>query len=105
MSLRHVAVGTMGACARHAPHALVASLQRAPGMIWFFKRNDDEVRLETRYDGASAEYLLIQQPRDGRPDIERFKDIVAFRVRLLELDTQFASALWRRRGPVFLRRR
>jgi hypothetical protein len=72
-------------------------------MVWFFERGDDEVRVEARYDRIAAEYLVVQDPGDGTQHVERFADAASFRAGLLNLEQQFPTGEWTRRGPVFLR--
>ena len=35
-------------------------------MLWFFERDQHRVRLETRYDNATAEYVAVATYPDGR---------------------------------------
>ena len=68
-------------------------------MLWFFEREHDSVRLETRYDNDAAEYVAVVTYPDGREETERFPEADLFRrwleawQRTLELDH------WSRRGP------
>jgi hypothetical protein len=72
-------------------------------MIWMFEREPDEtLRLETRYDNDTAEFVRIMHQPSGVPQVERFKDTVTFRERLEVLETQLAADDWRQKGPVFL---
>lgn len=72
-------------------------------MVWFFERNDESLRLETSYDKATQEYLLVVVQPDGSPQIERFSDAISFRTRLEALEKQLATDRWRPRGPTVLR--
>lgn len=72
-------------------------------MVWLFERDEHAVRIETRYDEAAAEYLLIQEQKDGAQQVERFPDSDVFRARLQELEDQFVSGEWTRTGPFLLR--
>lgn len=71
-------------------------------MIWLFERNGESLRLETKYENDTAEFVLIVQARQGRPQIERFNDAVSFRERLEVLETQLLAAQWRQQGPMSL---
>ena len=73
-------------------------------MIWIFKREHESLRLETRYDKETKEYvLIIHSPDDGQL-IERFNDGTTFESRLDTLDKQLSSENWRYVGaPVLLR--
>ena len=52
-------------------------------MVWLFERDSEFLRLETRYENGTADYVLIIHEPDGSQQIERFKDTVTFRRRLL----------------------
>lgn len=54
-------------------------------MIWFFSRDTDELRVETRYDNGAANYLLVVNWPDGRRQTERFSTESDFRDRVVEL--------------------
>ena len=68
-------------------------------MVWLFERDKDAVRVETRYDKATAAWLLILHRRNGS-QIERFENEVTFRV---PLEQQFDAERWQRTGPFLLR--
>jgi hypothetical protein len=55
-------------------------------MVWFYKRSDGDLRIETRFDSSTEEYVLeVAWP--GRPVMtERFTDTVAFETRVLALE-------------------
>jgi hypothetical protein len=73
-------------------------------MIWFFERGNKSLRVETRDDKATAEYVLVVPRPDGGQQIERFKETVAFRKRLEALETQLAAEHWTAVAPpVFLK--
>jgi hypothetical protein len=63
-------------------------------MIWFFKRGQDVVRLETRMEPVTAEYVLTIIWADNRETIERYQTVDAFTKRLLILETQLANERW-----------
>ena len=72
-------------------------------MIWMFEREPDEtLRLETRYDNDTAEFVLIMHRPSGGQQVERFRDMVTFRERLEVVETQLAADRWSQQGPVFL---
>jgi hypothetical protein len=67
-------------------------------MIWRFERGDEVVRVETRVDNASAEYV-VEIAWAGRPaETERFQDNAAFRTRILQLESQLAGEHWTQVG-------
>lgn len=68
-------------------------------MLWFFDRNDQHLRLETRYDNATSEYVLIVRWADGHEDTERFTDREAYRQRLVALESRLETDRWVRHGP------
>lgn len=43
-------------------------------MVWFWTRDNDTLRLETRYDNDAEGYVAILRWPDGREEIERFLD-------------------------------
>lgn len=72
-------------------------------MLWFFSRNDETLRLETRYDNATSEYVLVVRWPDGQSASERFSDPAAFRERLVALESGLEQERWALAGsPVIL---
>jgi hypothetical protein len=71
-------------------------------MVWFFERDSESLRLETRYDNDTAEFVLIMHQTNGGPQIERFRDAATFRERLEVLETQLEADHWTQHGPVLL---
>ena len=67
-------------------------------MVWFYKRSDDDLRIETRFDSITTEYVLeVVWP--GRPVMtERFTDTAAFETRVLALERQLDHELWQQVG-------
>ena len=41
-------------------------------MLWFYRRDQASLSLETRYDNDASQYVAIVVHPDGRRDIERF---------------------------------
>ena len=72
-------------------------------MIWLFERAAQAIRIETRFDRASGEYVLVTEERNGTRETERFRDAAAFRLRLKALEQQLESNHWTRTGPFLLR--
>lgn len=68
-------------------------------MLWLFDRNDQHLRLETRYDNDTSEYVLILNWPDGREETERFADQQDYRRRLVALENRFETERWVRHGP------
>ena len=69
-------------------------------MIWLFERDGESVRLETRYESDTAEFVLIVHTPKGGPQIQRFTDAVSFRERLEVLETQLVADRWQQQGPM-----
>lgn len=67
-------------------------------MIWLFERGDRVVRLETRYDTETREYVLEVAWSDGLSKTERFTDCAAFGKRALELEKQLETEHWKQAG-------
>lgn len=72
-------------------------------MIWLFQREAQAIRIETRYDRQSSEYVLISEERDGARQTERFRSAAAFRLRLEALEQQLETDRWTRTGAFLLR--
>jgi hypothetical protein len=60
-------------------------------MVWFFSRGNDSVRVETRFDNASREFVLdVTWPH--QPVItERFDDLGTFEARVLAVEAQLEA--------------
>jgi len=71
-------------------------------MLWFFERNDEQVKLETRFDNDTREYLAIVRWPDGRERTERCSTAETFRERLLALERELETERWRRTGPMIV---
>ena len=73
-------------------------------MIWIFERGNESLRLETRYENDTAEYVLIVHHPDGSHQTERFNDRVTFQTRLDSLEKKLGRENWHYVGaPVLLR--
>ena len=68
-------------------------------MIWLFERGDEIVRLETRVDNATGEYVAVIAWAESPPVTERFRGYEAFHGRMLELEGQLAADHWTQIGP------
>jgi len=60
-------------------------------MLWFFERGAEVVRVETRVDNNTQEYVLVILWGDRAPETERFQTLEAFDTRVRELDKQLAT--------------
>ena len=67
-------------------------------MVWFYERPDGALRIETRFDSTTQEYVLqVEWP--GRPTVtQRFSDRLAFEVRVLALERQLEAERWKQVG-------
>ena len=71
-------------------------------MLWFYRRDEDLITVETRFDEATREYVLIMQTDDDKKTEERFKDVVTFKDRLLTAEKKLAGERWTQSGPPVL---
>ena len=77
----------------------------APGqrMLWFFRRQEESLRLETRYDNKASEYVAVVRWPDGRQQTEQFTKGEAFRAWLAAFEDALDGEFWSRdRSPVVL---
>lgn len=70
-------------------------------MIWLYEKDDQSLRLETRYDNRTLQYVLITHTSGGS-ETERFEKLEDFRQRLLALEKSLQSGEWHRSGPPVL---
>lgn len=74
-------------------------------MIWLFERDEQAVRVETRFDKDAAEYIATIAWADGRTDIERFTSQEAFQARLEDLEHTLTADRWTQvGGPSLIRK-
>jgi hypothetical protein len=72
-------------------------------MIWFFDRDRDLLRLETRYDNTTLEFVAVVHYSDGRTLERRFAQSKAFREWLEAFERALEGQRWKgRSGPVVL---
>ena len=70
-------------------------------MIWLYEKDTHSLRLETRYDNRTLQYVLTIHRTDG-VETERYEKLDDFRHRLLALEKSLAEGDWRRSGPPVL---
>ncbi len=70
-------------------------------MIWLYEKDDQSLRLETRYDNRTLQYVLIIH-KPGGSETERYEKLEEFRQRLLTLEKSLQNEEWRRAGPPVL---
>ena len=68
-------------------------------MIWFYTRDQESLRLETRYDNEASEYVLEVRAPGVPPTSERFRNAAAFQKRLIEIEDGLGGQKWKRSGP------
>jgi hypothetical protein len=67
-------------------------------MIWLFERGQEVLRIETRVDSATGDFVATVLWADGQSKEERFRGEDAFRARLLALERQLADEHWTQIG-------
>jgi hypothetical protein len=67
-------------------------------MIWIFERGKEALRIETRVDGETGDYVAVTVWADGQKKEERFRSEESFRARLLALERQLADEHWTQIG-------
>jgi hypothetical protein len=68
-------------------------------MVWLWARNEQRLRLETRYDNDALEFVMTVEWPDGTRNVERFAGVTAFRARLVEMERLLESERWMHDGP------
>lgn len=71
-------------------------------MLWFFERERESLRLETRYDNDTGEFVAIVRWPDGRQQTERFTEREEFRSWLVAHDNALEAERWTPNTPVVL---
>lgn len=72
-------------------------------MLWFFDREDESLRLETRYDNDRSEFVAIVTYPDGSERTERFLTLDDFGKWLGNFDQLLRERHWAGRGgPIVL---
>jgi hypothetical protein len=73
-------------------------------MLWFYVRDTESMRLETRFDNQTLEYVGIVTHPDGHTDTRRFPSATTFRLWLVWLDASLLADQWAQDGaPQILR--
>lgn len=72
-------------------------------MLWCFERENETLRLETRYDNETSEFVVIVRYPDGREQTQRFKENDAFRAWLVAFEQSLEAEQWTSQGaPILL---
>jgi hypothetical protein len=72
-------------------------------MLWIYKRGSESLRVETRFDNDTEEYVLICHREDGTQQAEQFQDPASFQARLEVLQIQLDAERWQSDGLTLLR--
>jgi hypothetical protein len=67
-------------------------------MVWFYKRSDGSLRIETRFDSATNEYVLDLAWPAQPVMTERFSDAEAFEIRVQALERELDDEHWQQVG-------
>jgi len=67
-------------------------------MIWFFARGNEAVRVETRFDNSSREYVLEVGWANRPLETERFRDHAAFEARVAKVEARLRNESWAQVG-------
>lgn len=68
-------------------------------MVWFFHRSGQDMRVVTRFDRRSEEYVLEVHWADRPPEHERFASFEAFNQRVQALQAELTGNRWMQSGP------
>jgi hypothetical protein len=63
-------------------------------MLWIYRRGSDSLRVQTRFDKGTEEYVLVTYREDGTEREERFNDPDAFQTRLATFEAQLGRERW-----------
>jgi hypothetical protein len=67
-------------------------------MVWFFGRGNETVRVETRFDNATREYVLELAWGTRPAEIERFRELARFEARVADVEAQLRAQSWAQIG-------
>jgi hypothetical protein len=67
-------------------------------MVWFFARGNEAVRVETRFDNASREYVLEVGWANRPLETERFRDHPSFEARVASFEARLRNESWAQVG-------
>ena len=71
-------------------------------MLWLYERGLEDLRIETSFDNATKEYVLILRRGLENESTERFGDSVAFGDRIEALQRELTRDHWTPAGPPLL---
>ena len=67
-------------------------------MVWFFQRAGLEMRIVTRFDRSSREYVVEVEWPNRPAAIERYADYEAFNSRVQKLQVELLESRWEPHG-------
>ena len=67
-------------------------------MVWFFARGNDSVRVETRFDNSTQEFVLDVAWANRPVETERFTDLKAFQDRVTAVEKRLEAESWAQVG-------
>jgi hypothetical protein len=67
-------------------------------MVWFFSRGNDSVKVETRFDNSSREFVLEVAWGDRPVEAERFAELSTFQARVLAVEAELEAGAWAQVG-------
>lgn len=67
-------------------------------MVWLYEREGGSLRVETRFDSATNEFVLEVTWPGKSPESERFRNIDGFKTRVLALEQQLDASRWTQVG-------
>ena len=68
-------------------------------VLWFYSQDLLAIKIETRYDNVTEEYVLILHRSSDDRHEERFATLSTFRERILEVQKQIKNEGWTQQGP------
>jgi hypothetical protein len=68
-------------------------------VIWFFERSGEQMRVTTRFDNATQEYIVEIEWADRGNELERYADFATFDKRVQSLHVQLLESQWTQAGP------
>ena len=69
-------------------------------VVWRFERGREHLRVETRRDGQSGEFVLTLHQADGTQLVDRFRNRNKFQKRLYSLERELLAARWTSRRSI-----
>ena len=67
-------------------------------MVWFFKRGDQALQVQTRFDNGPREYVLEIIWPDRPSETERYSDLAAFEDRVTNIEERLKAESWSQIG-------